>query len=171
MRIVIPAGTSALTERIIRLAQADIPILENPIGSNRSPEIDAMCKRFGVPLGSAWCALWVAAKWADAGAQIPPTMGKLHPAKAESWRIWAAQTGRFSYTAIFGGAVLYGPNAKGPANHIACCVVSLTPILMNLEGNTSETGFSREGELTDLKRVNLPRLIGYISPEPIRSFA
>ena len=167
MAIVIPKNTSALAERIIRLAQADIPILENPIGSNRSPEIDAMAKRYGTPLGSPWCALWVAAKWQDAGAGIPPSVGQSHPARAESWRVWAIQTGRFSHKPIFGGAVLYGASGKAPAEHIACCVVSLAPILMDLEGNTSETGFSREGELTELKRVNTARLIGYVSPEPI----
>lgn len=167
MQIIIPPSTPALNERIIRLAQADIPILEDPIGSNRSPEIDAMCKRWGVPLGSAWCALWVASKWADAGAQVPPTVGQSHPARAESWRVWAFQTGRFSHIPVLGGAVLYGANGRAPAEHIACCVVSLSPIVTDLEGNTSETGFSREGELTELKRVNALRLIGYVSPEPI----
>lgn len=169
MMIVIPPSTPALHQRIIRGAQADIPILEDPIGSNRSPEIDAMCKRWGVPLGSAWCALWVAEKWDNAGAQIPPTIGQSHPARAESWRVWAIQTGRFSHKPILGGAVLYGANGRAPAHHIACCVVSLTPILMDLEGNTSESGFSREGELTDLKRVNTARLIGYVSPDPLVS--
>lgn len=157
----------ALCAAIIRRAQQDIPILENPIGSNRSPEIDAMCKRFGVPLGSAWCALWTANTWLDAGAEIPPTHGDSHPAKAESWRLWALETNRFSALPIRGAAVLYGNGGKGPAHHIGCCVVSQTPILMNFEGNTSETGFSREGELTELKRVNTDRLIGFVHPRPI----
>lgn len=169
MQIVIPHDAPELNVRIIRACQLDIPILESPIGSNRSPEIDAFCRRFGVPLGSAWCALWAAAKWQDSGAEIPPTIGNSHPAKAESWRVWALQTGRFSHTPIFGGAVLYGANGQAPAVHIAPCVVSLSPILMDLEGNTSETGFSREGELTELKRVNMARLIGYVSPTPIVS--
>jgi hypothetical protein len=157
-----------LAAAIIRRAQQDIPILEDPIGSNRSPEIDAMCKRWGVPFGSAWCALWTASCWKDAGADVPPAKGDhYHPALAETWRLWAIETLRFSHTPILGGAVLYGSNGREPAHHIACCVVSITPILMDLEGNTSETGFSREGELTELKRVNVERLIGYISPRPL----
>lgn len=152
---------------IIRRAQQDIPIIENPLGSNISPEINEMCRRWGVPLGSAWCALWTASCWADAGAEVPPTEGDSHPAKAESWRLWALATNRFSPTPILGAAVLYGSGGRGPAHHIACCVVSLEPKLLDLEGNTSETGFSREGELTELKRVNTERLIGYVHPRPL----
>lgn len=165
--IVIPRDLPLLNTKIVRRAQQDIPILENPIGSNRSPEIDALCKRYGVPLGSAWCALWTAGCWQDSGAEIPPTAGDSHPAKADSWRVWAFKTGRFSTKPVIGAAVLYGNNGKAPAEHIACCVVSTYPILMDLEGNTSETGFSREGELTELKRVNTARLIGYVCPQPL----
>jgi hypothetical protein len=157
-----------LARDIIRNAQLDIPILENPIGSNRSPEIDAMCRQFGVPLGSAWCALWTAKSWTASGAEIPPVRGDhYHPAIAETWRVWALETNRFSHMPILGAAPLYGNAGREPAVHIGCCVVSLTPILMNFEGNTSETGFSREGELTELKRVNTERLIGYVHPRPI----
>lgn len=163
--IILPSDP--LCAGIIQRAQRDIPIVESPIGSNRCPEIDEMCRRWGVPLGSPWCALWAASCWADAGADVPPTHGDLHPAKAESWRLWALSTGRFSHEPILGAAVLYGAGGREPASHIACCVVSLTPILMDLEGNTSETGFSREGELTDLKRVNTDRVIGYVHPRPI----
>ncbi len=160
-----------LARAIIERAQKDLPILEDPIGSNRSPEIDGMCRRWGVPLGSAWCALWVATVWADAGADIPPTLGDhYHPARAETWRRWALETGRFSGESIRGAAVLYGANGLAPATHIGACVVSQTPILMNFEGNTSETGFSREGEMTGLKRVNAERLIGFVHPHPITAF-
>lgn len=163
--IVLPFDLPALNAAIIRRAQADVPILENPPGSNRSPEIDAMCKRWGVPLKSAWCALWAASVWDDCGAMVPPTKGDhVHPAIAESWRRWAFEHGLFSPVPVLGAAPLYGNGGHEPASHIGCCVVSITPTLMNLEGNTSETGFSREGTLTDLKRVNTERLIGYVLP-------
>lgn len=164
--IVIPAQTPPICEAIVRRAQKDVPIIENPLGSNRSPEIDAMCKRWGVPLASYWCALWVATVWADAGAEVPPVSNKKawHPAIAETWRQWAFETGRFSMVPKLGYAPLYGTRGLGPAHHIGACVVSTAPILMDLEGNTSETGFSREGTLTDLKRVDTDRLIGYVAP-------
>lgn len=154
-----------LAAAIIQRAQRDIPILENPIGSNRSPEIDAMCQRWHVPLGSAWCALWTATVWADAGAQVPPIQGPLmHPAIADAWRRWALENYSFSPTPVLGAAPLYGKNGHEPAEHIGACVVSIKPILMDFEGNTSLTGFSREGELTELKPVNTDRLIGYVIP-------
>lgn len=167
--IVIPPRTPAICEAIVRRAQRDIPILENPIGSNRSPEIDAMCKRFGVPLASYWCALWTADVWKDAGAEIPPVSNSKgwHPAIAETWRQWAFETQRFTSRPQLGYAVLYGTKGGKPAHHIGCCIVSTAPILMDFEGNTSEAGFSREGELTGLKRVDTDRLIGYIAPAPI----
>lgn len=167
--IIIPPGLPPVNQRIIRGAQADIPILENPIGSNRSPEIDAWAKKWGVPLGSPWCAGWTNEKWIDAGADTPPwnkNKSNEHPWIADWWRRWALLEGLFSHEPVLGAAVLYGRNGHEPASHIACCVVSIRPILMDLEGNTSETGFSREGELTDLKRVNVDRLIGYIHPRP-----
>ena len=167
--IVIPPQTPQICIAIIQRAQRDIPILENPIGSNRSPEIDAMCKEFGVPLASYWCALWTAKVWKDAGAEIPPVNNAKawHPAIAETWHQWALETNRFAIKPQLGYAVLYGTRGAGPAHHIGCCVVSTTPIVMDLEGNTSESGFSREGELTDLKRVDTDRLIGYVAPAPV----
>lgn len=167
--IVLPPNLPALNRQIVSRAQQDLPILENPLYSNRSPEIDAMCKRFGVPLGSYWCALWASEVWADAGADIPPVDDAKgwHPAKAETWRQWAFVTNRFSHVPVIGAAVLYGAQGHEPADHIGACLVATTPLLMDLEGNTSLDGFSRNGELTGLKHVNTDRLIGYIHPEPI----
>ena len=160
-----------LCAAIIRRAQQDIPILEDPIGSNRSPEIDAMCKRWGVPLGSAWCALWTATVWADAGAEVPPVRGDhYHPAIADTWRLWALETGRFRMYPVRGAAVLYGAGGKEPAHHIGVCVTAQHPILMNFEGNTSVTGFTREGELTASKPVDTSRVIGYVHPRPISAY-
>jgi hypothetical protein len=167
--IVIPSTTPAICEAIIRRAQRDIPIIENPAGSNRSPEIDAMCKRFGVPLASYWCALWVSDVWKDAGAEIPPVSNAKawHPAICQTWLEWSFETGRFSSRPGLGFAALFGTDGNQPAKHIACCVVALSPHVYALEGNTSEAGFSRNGELAALKRTNLERLIGYVSPLPL----
>lgn len=165
--IILPVELPTLNREIIRTAQLDIPMIENPLGSNLSPEINAMAKEWGVPLGSPWCAGWTNKVWRKAGAKTPPwikTDPKKHPWIAEWWRRWALEHGLFSPTPVLGAAPLYGTKGREPATHIGCCVVSIDPILMNFEGNTSETGFSREGTLTDLKRVNVERLIGYVHP-------
>jgi hypothetical protein len=167
--IVLPFDIEPLNAEIIRRAQLDIPILENPPLSNRSPEIDAMCTRWGVPLGSYWCALWTATLWADAGALIPPVDDHRgwHPAKAESWRQWALAEGLFSHEPVHGAAVLYGMNGHEPAHHIGAAVASVTPVLMDFEGNTSGAGFSRNGELATLKVVATDLVIGYVHPRAV----
>lgn len=164
--IVLPFDLPPLNQEIIRRAQLEIPILENPPLSNRSPEIDAMCERWGVPLGSYWCALWAASIWADAGADVPPVDDARgwHPAKAETWRQWALAEGLFTGEPSHGCAVLYGKSGHEPAEHIGVCLVSVKPVLMDAEGNTSLDGYSRNGEIATIKMVNTNRLIGYITP-------
>lgn len=170
--IIIPDSVSPVCRRIITTAQGEFPIIENPRGSNRSPEIDAMCREFGVPLASYWCALWTAHVWKAAGAEIPPVVNSKgwHPAICQTWLEWAFETGRFSSRPGLGYAALFGKNGSQPAEHIACCVVAVppsSPLVYDLEGNTSELGYGRNGEMTELKRTNLERLIGYVSPEPL----
>lgn len=164
--IVIPPSALPICRAIVQTTQLRIPIIENPLGSNRSPEIDAMCKRWGVPLASYWCALLAADCWKDSGAEVPPVSNSKawHPAIAETWHQWALETGRFSMTPQFGYAVLYGANGRGPAEHIGVCVVSLAPILMDIEGNTSLAGYGRNGVIAGDKPVDTDRLIGYIAP-------
>lgn len=171
--IVLPDSLPPLNAAIIRRAQRDIPILENPIGSNRSPEIDAMCKRWGVPLGSYWCALWGATVWSDAGAEVPPINNAKgwHPAIVQTWYEWAVANGTFSRTPVLGAAVLYGPNGRPRAEHMGTAVASITPILSDFEGNTSSAGFSRNGELATLKHVDLARVIGYVIPRAAKAAA
>lgn len=162
-------GLPALNAAILRRAQRDIPIVENPLYSNRSPEIDAMCRRWGVPLGSYWCALWAATVWADAGAEVPPidrAKGR-HPAVCQSWYEWALETGRFGSRPALGCAVLYGEQGQPPAHHMGVAVASVTPLLLDFEGNTSVESFGRNGEMTAVKLVNVERLIGYVYPVPI----
>lgn len=156
-----------LCAAILRAAQADIPILESPPLSNRSPEIDAMCEEFGVPLASYWCALWMAHVWKKCGAEIPPTKGNMHPAKADSWRKWAIETGRFSMVPQIGFGVLYGKRGMEPAHHVGVAIASIHPIMLDFEGNTSGAGFSRNGELATIKVVDVDSVIGYVSPSPL----
>lgn len=167
MRIVLPDDLAPEAVALIRSVQEDLPILENPLGSNRSPEIDAMCRAFGVPLGSPWCALWTATKRRAAGLLIPPTTGDSHPAKAESWHRWAKATGRFTKTPQLGFATLYDLHGTGRADHIGAAVMSLTPILMDAQGNTSQDGVSRDGALTAIKPVRTTLLLGYVSLFPV----
>jgi hypothetical protein len=166
--IVFPDNLPALNRAIVHAAQSDIPILEDPPLSNRSPEIDAMCREFGVPLASYWCALWASKLWRACGALIPPVDDDKgwHPAKAETWHQWAKEIGAFSATPVIGAAVLYDFTGSGKADHIGAAVASITPFLEDFEGNTSQVGVSRNGEIATLKPVDHAHVLGYVIPRP-----
>jgi hypothetical protein len=58
-------------------------------------------------------------------------------------------------------------NGHEPAHHIGAAVASVTPVLMDFEGNTSGAGFSRNGELATLKVVATDLVIGYVHPRAV----
>jgi hypothetical protein len=169
--IVFPDTLPPLNRKIVETMQLRFPIIEDPLGSNTSPEIARMAKRWGIPTGLPWCALLTTDVWFDAGAQVPPKLGgatktgrERHPAVADWWREWALREGLFSPLPVIGAAALYGFEGREPAVHIGVCVATVHPRLMNFEGNTTGKPFDREGTMTQLKDVNGERLIGYVLP-------
>lgn len=172
MSITVLLPSDPLAASVIREAQSRIPILEDPLGSNRSPEIDAMCRAWGIPLGSYWCAVFGADIRKAAGADYPPIgSGNDHPAVADYWRRWALATGHWSTTPALGYAVCYG-DAHGhePAHHLGAVIASVHPLMYDFEGNTADAGsrqFTTNGELATLKLVDIDRVIGYVSLRPL----
>lgn len=169
--IVFPPTLPPLHKKIVETMQLRFPIVEDPLGSNRCPEIDRMVKRWGSAPGSPWCALLTTDVWFDAGADVPPHLPGLtstgrerHPAVAEWWRVWSIEQGLFSEIAMIGAAALYGAGGREPAVHIGTCITVVTPRLMGFEGNTTGAPFDREGTMTAHKDVNVDRLIGYVHP-------
>lgn len=159
-----PASTPLCQQFIVKRALCDVGICEMPPGSNRSSRIDEYVTKVGSPLGSYWCAAEVAACWDEAGSDIPP-----HDAgSCEVWHQWAIETKRFTKIPQIGYAVLYSFAGSGHADHMGI-VVRLDPIPLDVEGNTSLTGYSRNGVLVDLKLINTEKVIGYISPMPFTS--
>ena len=156
-----------LAAGICRGAQLRVPIIEDPLGSNRCPELDQLCDRWQIPRASYWCAALAADIWKDAGADVPPIAGDSHPARCESWRRWALETDRFSPTPAVGYAVLYGQGGKEPAEHMGIAIAAVKPILLDWEGNTSLAGFGRNGIIAIVKPVDTSRVIGYVSPRPL----
>jgi hypothetical protein len=155
-----PASTPALNLAIAKRALLDIGICEMPPGSNRSGRIDEYAVAVGCPVGSFWCAAALSAWWREAGAEIPPR----EAASCDAWMRWARETGRWTDAPAIGRAVVYG--IPGDASHIGV-VVRTEPLLLSVEGNTSIDAFSRNGVAVDLKQVNRPRVLGYVSPTPL----
>lgn len=154
------ATTPQLNAAIVRRALLDIGLCEIPPGSNRSGRIDEYNSATGAPIGSYWCASALTAWWREAGAATPPK----DAASCDAWMAWAKLTHRWTQHALPGYAVLYGTPTD--ASHCGV-VVRASPLLLSCEGNTSLGGFDRNGVAVDLKLVNTPRVLGYVSPVPL----
>lgn len=164
-------------KRVVVRALEDVFLLETPPGSNRSATIDEYNTRWGVPLGSPYCASALSSWLADTGYVVPPKRGdrwwaehglprEYGPASTDAWYAWALRVGRFVDHPRPGYAVLYGHGQD--ASHIGL-VIRTDPLLMTIEANTSLDGqFNREGVAFDRKvieRTNT-RLLGYIDTFP-----
>lgn len=151
---------------IVERAFCDLGIAERTSAPNRGGRIDYYLRRAKVDeriitsgLGY-WCAAWAGAVWDDAGATIPPSY-----ASCDAWMTWGKQTGRWSQTPIIGAAALFG--VPGDATHISIVIRVPRPdypYLLNIEGNTSINGYSRNGVLCDMKELAAGRLLGYVHP-------
>lgn len=159
----LPATTPDLSRAIVTIAIASVGMLEEPPGSNRGKDIDAINDRAHVPRGSYWCASWAGDVWREAGAEIPTGY-----ASCDFWMAWAKKTGRWSpHVAAPGACVLYG--VPGDAHHIGI-VIRTTPMTLALEGNTTVEGstFERNGTAVGLKIVNdRDPVLGYCHPRPL----
>jgi hypothetical protein len=169
--------TTPLIQRLIveKAIKQGVGMLEDPPGSNRGKDIDALNNRAKVPVGSYWCASWAGSVWADAGAEIPAGY-----ASCDRWMEWAKKTNRWTtHTPAAGCAVLYGQwdqkqLAVGKrvilnpldAVHIGI-VIRTAPMVLSLEGNTTVEGstFERNGTAVGLKVVNeRDPVLGFVHP-------
>lgn len=89
--------------RIVRQALEDSNKHESPLGSNRSPYIDALTLWAGSPLGSYWCAIWTGAVFAAAGCKVP----KLFPS-CDRWLPYLVDPKTLAAHERIGCAILYG---------------------------------------------------------------
>lgn len=149
-----------LNKAIVFRALADVGICEMPPSSNRSGRIDAYNQRAGAPLGSYWCASEATACYVDSGADVPPT----DRASCDVIMAWAKKNGLFvpkGGAVLPGYMVLYGTAAD--AHHVGI-LIRESPYQIDVEGNTSFAGFSRNGEAMLVKKVDLDRVVGYVRP-------
>lgn len=149
-------GRRALCER----AHADIGVEE--LSANSSPYIDETLRLAGTEPHQPWCAA-IAYRWAvESGAPCPPKAEG--PAAVASWVAWAKRTARWRepgvYTPRPGDFVVYAHS------HIGVVVrVMERGQARSIEGNTSWSGFSREGVAVDYKPV-ASGVAGYIAYQP-----
>jgi hypothetical protein len=94
---------------IVRAALNDSNKHESPLGSNRSPYIDALCTWAGSPLGSYWCAIAAGAWLAKAGCRLP----YLFPA-CDYWLPYMVETKTLPADERVACALLYGKRGTIP---------------------------------------------------------
>jgi hypothetical protein len=144
---------------IVEGAIESIGCCEEPLGSNRGPQVDEWNRAAGVPVGSFWCASWAGAIWRAAGVSLPG-----FPARVEAWREWAVRNGTWRQHPEAGDAVIYGTTFR--ASHIGI-VIRTAPAVLSIEGNTTIEGatFERNGTAVALKLVtgNDP-VLGFVRP-------
>jgi hypothetical protein len=145
-----------------------VGVCEDPIGSNRGPEIDAWATEFDSPLGSFWCALAVGKARKAGGLWIPAR----DVGSCDEWVYEATLAGTLSTNPVPGAAVVYtnhsrisGGRYDGQldAVHIGL-VLRTAPVLLSIEGNTVIGPFDRNGFVQTLKEVDRTRVLGYIAP-------
>lgn len=95
--------------RIVRRALRDSQHTETPLGSNRSPYLDALCAWAGSPVGSYWCGIWAGAVYVDAGCRVP----NLFPS-CDQWLPWLIDPETIPIAERVGCAILYGKPGTAP---------------------------------------------------------
>ena len=148
-------------------ALRNVGVCEDPIGSNRGPEIDAWAREFGSPPGSYWCALSVGMARKSGGLWIP----SLDVGSCNEWFHEASRLGLTRKDPEPGAAVIYTNHSRVAggrydgqldAVHIGL-VLRVTPILLAIEGNTVISSFDRNGFVQTLKEVDRDRVLSYVA--------
>jgi hypothetical protein len=145
-----------------------VGVCEDPVGSNRGPDIDAWANEFDSPLGSYWCALSVGKARKCGELWIPS-----HDVGAcNEWALQATADGVIAKDPEPGAAVVYTNGnritsgryaGQMDAVHIGL-VLRVEPVLLSIEGNTVLGPFDRNGFVQALKEVDVKRVLKYIGP-------
>lgn len=98
-----------IQRRIVRQALEDSNKHESPLGSNRSPFIDALTLWAGSPIGSYWCAIWAGSIFVAAGCRVP----KVFPA-CDNWLPYLVDPKALTADERVGCAILYGKRGTTP---------------------------------------------------------
>lgn len=163
---------------IILRAYCDIGICEQPEGSNRGTRIDAMAKRWGSPLGSYWCALWLMGVWADRGALVPR-----EGARVENWRSLVIPEWRMTFSNmirasaevqkhLIGAAVLYESAAQKRLVHIGLIARITGNRVFTIEGNRGFAGgLTNNGEWCTLEPSERHDVYGVVLPTMSKTYA
>lgn len=163
-----PAAGS-LSAEVVRIAGTQVGVREQPLGSNRGPEVDAYLDRVDPGLrGNAWCVAFLywchdeAASRHGKANPMPRTAGvhrhwQLAPGAPGSLVVSAAEAA--SDPTLVRPGMIFHIDTGGGLGHAGLVVDVQGQTLVTVEGNTSDGG-SREGIGVFIRRS---RRIGQIN--------
>ncbi len=172
--------TSALAQHVLTIARAQIGVMEQPVGSNRGPQVDQYLERAGIdPVHSTadqryWCMAF--AYWCvDAAAgQLGVPNPLAHTAGVlDQWNRCAGRPGvtridasaaRANYGVVEPGQILILDHGGG-LGHTGIVSAVDGPHLTVVEGNANASANSRNGIgvfETNRRTVNDPEVKGFI---------
>jgi hypothetical protein len=160
------SGVAAALDYALR----HVGVCEDPIGSNRGPEIDAWAREFGSPLGSYWCALSAGMARKVGGLWVPSH----DVGSCDEWVLQASASGLLRNDPEPGAVVIYtnrnrivGGRYDGQLDAVHMgLVLRVTPTPMSIEGNTVIGAFDRNGFVQTLKEVDRNRVLAYVASAP-----
>jgi hypothetical protein len=132
-------------------------------GPNRSPWLDDLCREFGVPLGSSWCAMFVchcfkeAARRAGQVSDFPMTAGS--QSLLSSLRIKGLVSSDPNECLSWRGVLVIRTDPGGEHGHVAAVKERLTDgdghlaAIRTCEGNTNLNGGSNGDGAYNRKRL------------------
>jgi hypothetical protein len=144
-------GMPILVETL-RFAGTQIGVMEQPLGSNRGPQVDLYLKSAGADLGSPWCAAFVYFCFQQAAAGLGSANPLIRTASVlDHWnRAGAAGIPRLGKDECVAKPSLVKPgmifiivNTNG-SGHCGLVESVTGTLLTTIEGNTNDNG-SREG--------------------------
>lgn len=147
---------SELIARMIEIASGQVGVRENPIGSNRGPQVDAYLKRCGLnpeEASYAWCVAF--AYWCFDEASQQLGQHNHMPRTAGVHDLWN-RLGRAGRTRLTPGQARRNPelikpgmmffiNTGGGFGHAGIVKAVEGSVLRTIEGNTTDRDGSREG--------------------------
>ena len=141
--------------QFIDIATKYVGVTENPVGSNRSIQIDDWNEAVGVPVGSFWCASFVSAvvhKWVAATGKDFPID---ESASCDAWFNRAKAKGLLTRIAKPGHILLVMKSAdSSDAIHIGICGYESNGLISSIEGNSNNDG-SANGTMVALRKNHL----------------
>ena len=144
-----PEITDELLSEVMKIADSQIGVMEEPVGSNKGPEVNEYLKSVGLGPGYYWCAAFVywcfneAAKGIGVDNPLPKTAGCMNHWRRSKGKKIAGKDAQDNPSLIVPGSVFI-INHGGGKGHTGIVRKVVSGYVHTIEGNSNPNG-SRNG--------------------------